>query len=65
MDNIQATFWLIVVGVVIYAAYTIFAKEEDPATGEERDHSDKSFGVGFFVWLGALILVIVAIEALR
>jgi hypothetical protein len=65
MDNIQATFWLIVVCVVIYAAYTLFAKEEDPTTGKQVDHHDKSFGTGFFVWLGALVLVIVAIEALR
>lgn len=40
-------------------------KEEDPTTGEQTDLRDKDFGVGFFVWLGALILVIVAIEVLR
>lgn len=51
--------------VVIYAGYTLVAKEEDPETGEQTDHMDKEFGVGFFVWLGALILVIAAIEALR
>ena len=65
MDNIQAAVGLIFVSVVIFAAYTLFAKEEDPETGEQTDHRDKDFGVGFFVWLGALILVIVAIEALR
>ena len=31
------------------------AKEEDPTTGEEGDHSDKGFCVGFFVWLGAFM----------
>ena len=51
--------------MVFYAGYTLVAKEEVPETGEQTDHLDKDFGVGFFVWLGALILVIAAIAALR
>lgn len=64
MDNLSAAIYLGFTGLCIYAVYVFFAKEEDDE-GNKKDHHDKSFATGFFVWFATLATVLFLLGVLK
>lgn len=64
MANIEAALEIAFACIFIYFFYVLFAKEVDEK-GEKKDHKDKDFAKGFFIWLIAVVTVLALIGVLK